>query len=242
MSFTPEHLDLCRQVQDLVEKWRWLPWLAGWTLDVEPIDSVDGEDWEMRIETLQLVRYGKIQVTPNVEDPDTKYCFPIGEYSVELVVVHELCHVLFEDIRGHALYFHNIQNQSFYNVLDIEEEKCVWALARTLLAMETNTREALTVLRPRLRFIGHEQSDTPQGEQRVQPESEDRGSDELLVEPRVRRVGTTRDVARRDIQEPRVFQVPPTHVTVVNNAPSDTSALEGDTYRYGAFTGIGEGD
>ncbi len=242
MMYTEEHLNLCRHVQDLVEKWRWLPWLNGWTLDVEPIDHVDGEDWEMRIETLQLVRYGKIQVTPNVEDPDTKYCFPIGEYSVELVVVHELCHILFEDIRGHALYFHNVMNQSFYNVLDIEEEKCVWALARTLLAMETNTREALTVLRPRLRIIGHERSDLASSESYVQPESDTGESDELVLGSGLSGDGNSRGMAEQPVLGTGLRRVSPTYIAIVDDVKNDPSTPEGDTYRYGSYTGIGEGD
>lgn len=139
---TEEHEDLVAEVRDLIAKWQpRMRWLDGWTVHARPIAAGCG-NWTMRIDSASYIRSAVIEVRPEA-DVDRDGFLP-DEHSLELVVVHELCHVLFEGLRACAL------NQAadpddevglaIHRFMVDAEEVAAWSLARTLAAQEAQER------------------------------------------------------------------------------------------------------
>lgn len=130
------------QVRQLVAKWEpRLPWLSGWKLKVRPIPEGHGE-WSMRIDTALYVKIATLEVRESVLEPDD---ILDDEHSVELMVLHELCHILFEQGRYVFMNWLVVEEeipQPALLAMQDAEETSVWSLARALLAMERDLNAA----------------------------------------------------------------------------------------------------
>lgn len=139
-DFVPskEHLALIKEVESYVTKWQpRLPWLDGWSVKVRPEPPGEGS-WTMHIETGSYVKSAIISVRENANTADAR-TFMEDDYSVELVVIHELCHVCVEPLRN---VFWNwttedgmVPEPAHLAITDAEEP-CVWAMCRALLRLE----------------------------------------------------------------------------------------------------------
>ena len=131
------------EVERLIEKWRpRMPWLAGWTVRVRPIPEGHGE-WSMRIDTALYVKIATIEVRESVLDEDD---ILEDEHSVELMVLHELSHVLFET--GRYVFMNWLVQdeevpQPALLAMQDSEESAVWSLSRAMLAMERELQDAM---------------------------------------------------------------------------------------------------
>lgn len=142
MTFKPtkDHLAEVREVEKYVKKWKpRLWWLRNWDITVVPIpDDMEPEAY-IRIACASYIQTGRIEVRQGLSSNATLIEFLGDEFSVELVTVHELCHVLLDDL--YSLFMNWVENDiglpqaamSSYRDLD---EKAVWNMSRTLLAMD----------------------------------------------------------------------------------------------------------
>lgn len=132
-SPTDDHLALCAEVEQLVTKWRErLPWLTGWKITVEAV-PIESDDYRMSIVTTPSLKGAIIQVCEGVTDDDSEF-FHDDEYTLELVVLHELCHVLMEPMRIVTMGWDD--DLRLTRMFNQEEETAVWTLCRTLQQLD----------------------------------------------------------------------------------------------------------
>ena len=105
----------------------------------------------MKVDPAGYVHGAQILVKPDPLSVADKNLFPEGEYTLELLVLHELCHLVLDALRTHSnnvicdLDDESIRQAS--SVLETETEIVAWHMARALLQVELLSRtQSLTIL------------------------------------------------------------------------------------------------
>jgi hypothetical protein len=134
-SYSAEHQALVGEVEAIIEHWQpTLSWLKAWEITVVPVPENE-EDWPLQLATYYFVRKAQLQVKASAGIPEIVRIFPPGEYSLELLVLHELCTLLFERIRQSFIPHCNACGSAVgAAMMEQEEELVSWRVARALLA------------------------------------------------------------------------------------------------------------
>jgi hypothetical protein len=85
-----------------------------------------------RIESSFYTRHATLFVKAGAKQSPIADYLPPGEYSLDLIVLHELCHLLFEGWRAHIP-----AGPDLVPVMITEEEKITWELSRTILDLHS---------------------------------------------------------------------------------------------------------
>lgn len=145
MTFHPDHLALVTQAQHVVAKWApRMPWLAGWKLTTEPINSPEGEDWTIQITVFHFLREAAIEIKQTAGNDPRR--------SLEEGVIHELCHVLFSTAKYN---FYSLAEATLDRAgqrvaagqWTVAEEIAIWALTDCLVALDRVPADELTLAR-----------------------------------------------------------------------------------------------
>lgn len=143
MMFQPskEHLADVREVEKCVKKWKpRLLWLRNWDITVVPIPGQDGEDEAfIQIACASYVPSARIEVREGLSTSEHLQKYLGEEFSVELATVHELCHLLLDEMQGLFLNWvetdTGLPRAALGSFRDLDE-KAVWSLSRTLIELD----------------------------------------------------------------------------------------------------------
>ena len=142
---TPEHIAIIDEARTFLTKWKpRLPWMAAWHVIFMPIPD-NNQEWGMKIDIASFVHGAQLLIKPNPLAAGDKHLFPDGEYTLELLVLHELCHLAIDPLKTHNInVISALDDESIrqaVSVLESEEETVAWNMARALIQVELVAQE-----------------------------------------------------------------------------------------------------